>query len=437
MNRDQISYTRRSGPRPPPASAGAGRVSWRLLLLVTAAAGLLLCLWLAYALFAPGKASSGPVEETAGEQSIAPEPQPAAEVAAAASDETQRLVGAATATQPVAKAAINADTNASAANPTPTPDVPPSVEQGRQLMAQLAGLGSLQGGITLEQAPGVKKLLTDLAKQGPEALPAIKEFLAQHIDLAFDAPGVAKAVGTTSLRQGLLDILQAIPGQESVEIAAETLQKSPFPEEIAKLMSILEKQSPGTYRAQGITAARESLTLAAAGQLSGQKVSPAFEILQTYGDASVIPDLQAALKTKWRQNAALALSELPDGIGIPVLVELANDPSVAAYGRGDLALRPLAQVSLRYPAAFEALLAQAQQNKIPDAAWPTVVSALAGNDYISNGQVLPDTRSPSVDLNQLLTSRIALLDRLAAMTASPAARQLLAEQRAALSRRIR
>lgn len=304
-------------------------------------------------------------------------------------------------------------------------------------MAQLAGLGSLQGGITLEQAPWIKQHLAELARQGSAALPAIREFLAQRIDFPFGSPEVARAVGASGLRQGLLDILQGIPGQETVEVAAENLKKSPFPEEIAKLMSILEKQSPGTYRQEGIIAARESLTLAVAGQLSGQKVSPAFEILQTYGDASVIPDLQAALKTKWRQNAILALAELPDGIGIPVLVELASNASTTSYGRGDIALRPLAQVSLRYPAAFEALLALAQQDRIPQTAWPTVVSALAGNDYISNGQVLQDTRQPSVDLNEVVGKRIALLDKLAAVVPTPAARQFLSEQRAILARRIR
>ncbi len=133
----------------------------------------------------------------------------------------------------------------------------------------------------------------------------------------------------------------------------------------------------------------------------------------------------------------LALAELPDGIGIPTLIEVANDSTVTSYGRGDLVLRPLAQVSLRYPAAFAALLEQARQDKIPENAWPTVISALAGNDYISNGQVLPDTRQPSVDLNELVVRRVALFDTLIPVVSTPAAKQLLADQRAVLARRIR
>ena len=310
-------------------------------------------------------------------------------------------------------------------------------DYSQELVARLLTLISNQVPTSVEQAVEVKTALTELAKLGTAALPGIRDLLARNFDLQFASGEAVQAAGHPTLRLGLLDVLGRVGGSEAIALAAETLKTTPYPVEITKLMSILESAAPGEYRQAAIEAARDALVLANEGELAGQRVAPLFEVYQTYGDQSVIPELQAALQGKWRQNAALALAELPEGIGVPALIQFAQDPATASYGKGDVGLRPLAQISIRYPDAFEALLQQARDNKIAETAWPTIVSALSGNDYISNGQVLQGTRSPTTDLNALTTQRLALLDRLAPVVSSPAASQLLAQQRSILAGRLR
>jgi hypothetical protein len=324
---------------------------------------------------------------------------------------------------------------AKASVPVP-PDVPTlSPEQLRELMGKMAVIDTNHAAFTVPEATVLREQFAVLKKQGAAAVPAIREFLARNQDLSFDAPEIANAAGFSSLRMGFLKTLQEIGGEEATQLAADTLKSTGDPLEIATLAGMLEKNAPGEHRDEAVKAARDAVALAVSGQLPGQRIAPAFEVLQTYGDTNVIPFLQEQSGTRWRQNAVLALAELPDGAGVPTLLDLAKEPAVANLGRGDLVLRPLAQVAVRYPQALDALAQFAQENAIPDKAWPTIISALAGNDYISNGHLLPDTRPPSTDLNALAAQRIAMLDRLAAATSSETAGRLIQAARANLAQR--
>jgi hypothetical protein len=144
------------------------------------------------------------------------------------------------------------------------------------------------------------------------------------------------------------------------------LQTTADPFEIALLSRYLEQQAPGRYRDLELTAARETLALAASGQVRIGDVSALFELLQAYGDENIVPSLEKAV-SRWNCYATLALAGLPNGVGIPTLIKLAQDSSVGAIGAGDFTLRPLAQVPCNIPMQ-SALLDAARQNQIPDAA---------------------------------------------------------------------
>jgi hypothetical protein len=160
-----------------------------------------------------------------------------------------------------------------------------------------------------------------------------------------------------------------------------------------------------------------------------------FETFQALGDASDIPLLKQAV-TKWNYYASVALAGLPNGIGIPALIQLAQDPAINSLGTGDFALRPLAQVAMQYPDAARALVDDARQNRIPDSAWPTVGASLAGT-YIQYGNQLFGSTAPSLNWSMTeITDRMALVNQLLAATSSPAAHQSLQSALESLSRRL-
>jgi hypothetical protein len=116
------------------------------------------------------------------------------------------------------------------------------------------------------------------------------------------------------------------------------------------------------------------------GKADVKDAGPLFQVLQTYGDASVAADLEK-LVPKWNYYATMALAALPFGEGIPSLIRLAQDPAGAETGRSQLPLQMLAQVSPQYPDGATALLEMARQNQIPEIAWRAIAAGLGGNQY--------------------------------------------------------
>jgi hypothetical protein len=218
-------------------------------------------------------------------------------------------------------------------------------------------------------------------------------------------------------------------------VAAEAVTRTRDPLEIASLASMLEQNAPKQYRAKELEAARDSLEQALHGNLPDRDVSPLFETLQSLGDASVVPVLKQSA-AQWNYYATIALAGLPEGAGIPALIELARDPGVSALGTGDVALRPLAQVAITYPDAARALVEQARADQIPEAAWPTVIASLSGvNIEYGNGMfggTAPPVRWTPDEVNQ----RIALLNQLLAVTKPPSDRQALHNAISTLSARL-
>ena len=267
-------------------------------------------------------------------------------------------------------------------------------------------------------------LLVQLKEQGAAAVPAIREFLRRNEDVNFDAIPGGEQVDFRSLRLGLLDALHEIGGPEAIAVSVEALQGTTNPLEVALLAMSLEQQAPGEYRQVAMTAARNTLTQVMSPNWRGGDVSALFETIQALGDADDVRALKQAV-SKWNYYAALALAGLPDGVGIPALIELAQDPAISALGTGDFALRPLAQVAIQYPEAARALLDVARQNRIPDSAWPTIAASVAGT-YIQYGNQLFGRTAPPVNWSEAeIKQRMVLINQLLATTSSPVARQSL------------
>ena len=159
----------------------------------------------------------------------------------------------------------------------------------RQLATNVATIGFAGGVIRADQPDEWKKTLQQLTQQGAASLPAIRQLLAFNADIQFSG-----ATNNTTMRLDLLDALRAIGGPEATALATQTLLTTADPREIARLARLLEEQEPGQHRQELLNAAREGLQLAAAGRLSAQDVGPLFGVLQQYGDASVLADLEGA-----------------------------------------------------------------------------------------------------------------------------------------------
>ncbi len=325
----------------------------------------------------------------------------------------------------------------------------------RQLLAGLTQFNP-GGGMSPQKAEELKRSLKQLAGQGPGAVPAIREYLDRLQDIDFDAIGAGKLVGYSSLRMGLLDTLGQIGGPEALAVFHQTLQTTADPAEIAMVARNLDALAPGEYRQEALTAAREALAQAATGQLAGRDVGPLFSVLQTYGDATVVADLEKALP-QWGFYATMALAGLPDGAGIPALIRSAQDPELAGTGRDNFRFQILAQIAPQYPEVASALIDQSRLNQIPDWAWRKIALGLAGDQYQLNNPLLnvnsPPAAQPGLKTYHIengnqnffstpffengsgaqIDQRLALIDQLLKATSNPAAIQALQTARATVS----
>jgi hypothetical protein len=347
---------------------------------------------------------------------------------------------------------------ASLPQPSLTPTAPLRPEPSpmtRQLVTSLSQLDVAHGPITPEQAAGWKQMLQQLGEQKAAAVPAIREFLEKNVDINFDADADRKAIGSSSLRMALLDTAQKIGGPEALDLSMEILQTTADPLEIANITKYLEQTDPGKYREAALSAAREALNVAASGQWDGRDIGPLLEVLKQYGGPAAAQDLQKLGRT-WFDYTPMVLASLPDGAGVPALIEWAKTPESSSMSGNDIYLRMLAQSSTQYREAFDTLLAQAAANRIPSTAWPGIAAAIAGStmelanpafDSVSPLASKSDTRKYHIAVGnqnfldlpppdnmpaENVATRIDYIDRLLSSTSNPTAVQALQSTKAAL-----
>ena len=287
--------------------------------------------------------------------------------------------------------------------PIPAPVTPPvQPEQPRteatpltqQMVASLTQLDLRRGAVTPEQAAQWKQGLQQLVAQGASAVPAIRDFLEKNLDLRFDGLAGGNVAGYSSLRAGLFDALLQIGGADAVAVSRDVLRTTADPLEIAMLARNLEQQAPGQYRFEALNAARMTLEQAAQSSVNGRDVAPLFQLFQTYGDASYVAALQHTLP-KWSYYETLALAGLPEGQGLPLLINQVQDPKSAGSTGNNFALQVLAQMAGQYPDAGTALVEQARLNRIPDQIWRQIGQVLAGNQFQFGSQVIDNTLPPA------------------------------------------
>jgi hypothetical protein len=340
---------------------------------------------------------------------------------------------------------------------TPAPAMPASAfgtptPETRNLVSTLASLNLQAGTLTPEQAAAWKENLQKLAQQGAAAVPAIAEFLALNKDLDFKAAGADKELGSVSLRLSLLQTLTAAGGPEAMALSAQTLQTTRDPAEVGLLAQYLVGQAPEQYRDTALAAARDALGMAAGGQLAGRDVGPLFNVLVQYGGTDVLNDLQQAASGTWRYYATIALAKLPDGAGVPALVQMVTDPKNAAYGSRMAALQSLGQLAATSPDAQNALLAQARAGAIPSASWINLASVLGGDRFYigelaaenvpnaktfhlnfgkQNYYLYPNAEMPQPEID----NNLRLIDTLLASTTDPLAVDSLNKAKTRLNQR--
>ena len=278
-------------------------------------------------------------------------------------------------TQPQASVPAEA---ASKPAPAPPPSAQPEAAptEPKDLVSGLATLDGKQP-ISPEQAQKWRESLQQLVRQGPASVPAIEQFLAQNQDANYAGVSGANALGYNSLRSAMLDALTQIGGSDATQAMLQIMQSSIYPTDIATLAKTLDTQ--GQYQQPILDAVRQQLNLAAMDQLGGANVLPLFQVLasEAANGANVSSDL-TQYSEKWPYYSSIALASLPEGAGVPNLIQiaqgnLAGNPSAAAQA--------LAELAPQNPQALNSLLDLAKGGQLTDSALAQLAPFLAGRQF--------------------------------------------------------
>lgn len=245
------------------------------------------------------------------------------------------------------------------------------------IIAALAQTDLGHGPLTAAQADVWHRNLQQLSHLKTAAVPALQQFLEKNQDLVFDNEADRQATGCSSLRRALLDVLEGNSGPEAETAALAVLQRTADPTEIATLSRFLDRIAPGKHAQPAIAAARETLKLAASPGWDGRDIAPLLEVLKHFAGPAAVPDLQQASAT-WFDYAPIVLADLPEGAGVPALIQWTKNPNAPLMAGNDLYLRMLAEVSVRSKEALTGLLELAQANRIPSSAWDGIAAGLSG-----------------------------------------------------------
>jgi hypothetical protein len=325
--------------------------------------------------------------------------------------------------------------------------------ENRQLVEALSRQGAAAGSLTEEAATKWKQNLEKLVQQGPNGVLAIREFLKKDLEIDFGSEG-QKLLGYGSARRAMFDALAQIGGDEATGLIRDVLGNTAEPREVAALAKTLEQMAPGQYTQEALAATKQTLDLAASGKLQGYDVAPLFEVMQKMGGGDVVQELESATK-QWNYYAAVSLSQLPEGAGLPSLIRMAQDPK-GTGGSQNLAQQMLAQMAVQYPEAQEALLHQVRAGQVSPSTWPYLTRMLSGGQYSVRDAVFDTPPDPlakgasTIRINsgnqnlqvtpwldgaapEQINSQIAFLDHLAAATHEPAALKAIDVSRQALT----
>lgn len=334
----------------------------------------------------------------------------------------------------------------------PMTAMPEPTASSRALVGEIVNVVPTEKGFSQEQAGQWRASLQRLIDNGAESVPAIAEFLAKNTDFSFE-PGGAQVLGFSTARGAILHALTEIGGNEAVTVLQDTLRTAADPHEIAILADKLERLEPGQHRQESLVAVREALEMARQKQLTGRDVAPLFEVLQRYGDAAIVPELEQYAKN-WGYYSVVALAQLPEGAGVSSLLQIATGEKWSSGAR-DAAWQMVAQLASQSPEAQAVLLEQVRQNKLSAYNWASISTLLGGDQLqFKNSSLNP---SPGVKVSastsageqrliavpagdgltvERINQQIALIDELMQATADATATRALQQARAVALRRL-
>ena len=299
-------------------------------------------------------------------------------------------------------------------------------------------IGLLGGGNDLDSGDlqRAKLLLDQVFHAGSEALPTIHDFLLSGADVAFP---VTLGDESHSLRLILIQMLSYIDDPEVVEVALDAMQSTREPMEVYLLSSIVNDWSEPGWHDEGILNFVERVLQHEILEGKVDSLGPLIQVLGEQGDETTAGKL-ADMPSYLQQSAAVAMAQLPDGSGIPFLVdEIRDSGSYTLQGR--LALRLLAQSAAAQPNAANELVRLAAENKIPLEMWLELMKLINGDErlqlVITRGQradqeiifhpegdeIWYRVRSSSPDIQGKQTR--ALLDQLYSVTTDNDVRRML------------
>jgi hypothetical protein len=327
---------------------------------------------------------------------------------------------------------------------------------GRYLVNNLVALDKNGVPKTPEQIAAWKQGLTNLVQQGESGLSAIQEYLEKNVDFALDAES-AKALGYSSTRAALYDALAQIGGSAAAGVLLNTLQTTADPHDLVSVARTLDQMAPDQYRQQIVDASREVLNSYGVVKGNQTDVAALFQVLDKYGGANAVSDIQNA-SSNYRYYSAIALSQLPDGAGVPSLVQMVNDNG-GGQVKNVAALEALTQAASANTDARSALVQQVKANTISSYGWASLTAILSGDQiqYLDsdsgnsikiagNGDVrtyhiaagnqnfytAPPTGGMTADQ---ISQQLSLIDELLSATTNPSAIQSLQTARNTLTKR--
>ncbi len=308
--------------------------------------------------------------------------------------------------------------------------------------------------------------LESLTACGGEALPVIKDFLAQNQDIDYtteEAPADATAVAADanqnqnnqngnnrgrnrngnnnggnnnlfqfrrgaelridfvvppSLRLGLVDVLKTIGGGEAETILASILETTGRGIEVDYVAKVLQEMTPDKYRTPAISAAKDLLTHPMAvdnpNRLDDLSKSYLYDVLRMYNDNSFAASAQMMLvgaDGRLDRDALNYLNKVLKDQAVPALYAAYNNSSLTNQGdKMNLGRDLLGYVGDN--ATANQFFADTLKNPDLDARIKTfTIAALAGGGGFGNNNATLPTQ-------QQVTSRVAILNGLLTQYAS-------------------
>jgi hypothetical protein len=280
-------------------------------------------------------------------------------------------------------------------------------------------------------AQGVRAAIAafeNLVAAGPEALPVIREFLARHQDIEYDANLSDLRRGwkngqlatdfmlAPTLRLGLLDAVRRIGGDQAEQMLAEVLSNTGRAMEVAYLSSMLKSIAPGRYRDLALSASRDLLASppAVAQPTRWDRNDYLYGVLRSFGDAQFAPVAQAQLVRGDGQIESEALNYLRDTLGeqaLPGVAQAYQDPRLTDPTQK----QPLVDFIVNYvgasPQANELFYAVVMDANLPLKLRERAIKDL-DNPFAKRPQLSPQEQ-------QLILSRMQVLEALAPDVTDP------------------